>query len=703
MSPNSLRVALSQFLVLGSLSALLLSGCGKTATVSSTSSTPLAHSTVIVHGIAHGGANPIVGATITLYSTGDSGYGSSGTVLGTATTDSNGEFTFKNAATCTSPAQEYVTGYGGNPGSGPNANYLLMAALGDCSTINSNTVIWMDELSTVAAAYALNNFMSINGTTVNIGAPADNAQSTGSCTNAINTATSPQTEAIAACTAAGLPHAMANALNLVNSVSLSGVAPTGLAYAVPPSNGNAEAPQALINVLGDILVACVNSSSSSSTCNSLFAYTTPPYTASTPTNTLQAMVNLAKFPTENTNGLFGLLPPQEPYLPVLTAAPNDFSLAIVYKGTDASSTPVSLGYPVSLALNANDNVYVAVTDQASATKSGVAGFNANGSSIFSPTYNFDWTLPTGIATDNLGNVWVTNNGPNLGINGNATLLKYSQDDGSAVAYAVKNPSPYGVAVDMQNNVWFSNSINGAANIGELVEANGYDQATLSKQPAYSTTPYGIAIDSYQNIWTANGPPSSGSIASVGLFPNTGGSPTSPAYGNAAIEQTSGSISGDLQYASLAIDPYNNAWVAIPSGAPSGYGMLVAQPNNDYATPTSLQFFGPYAGMGASPVPVEVDGSYVIWTGNVAGASSSIDSYETTTGDSFSMNPCRVTAGTSVCSTSAPAIYNPNSIAIDSTGSVWVVSPTDGLLVQIIGAAAPTWPQLSYGHPATTPQ
>ena len=52
--------------------------------------------------------------------------------------------------------------------------------------------------------------------------------------------------------------------------------------------------------------------------------------------------------------------------------------------------------------------------------------------------------------------------------------------------------------------------------------------------------------------------------------------------------------------------------------------------------------------------------------------------------------------------------NPRGIAIDSAGDVWFVADTSfgggsGQVVEVLGTAAPTWPQMSYNRPGTKPQ
>ena len=315
-----------------------LTGCGVDRSSLGGATTPMA----TLSGFAHGGPQPVVGATVSLYATTSGGYGATATLLGTAVTGAIGQFTFVSPLPCPTGQQAYVTATGGDPGAGPNANYLVMAALGPCSTISPSTTIWIDEVTTVAAAYALRPFTSITSVAglpvVNVGAPANNNVSTGTCSTVSNVTT--------ACAAAGLGHAFANALNLANSVSIGGTMPTGTAYSVAPSNPDGVVPQALINSLANSIEACVNSRGGStgdgSPCGTLFAATTPPVTSpAAPINTLQALLNVAQYPaltpTQVTN-LFNVASGfTNYYLPTLSSAPADFSLAISYSGVTPSA------------------------------------------------------------------------------------------------------------------------------------------------------------------------------------------------------------------------------------------------------------------------------------------------------------------------------------------------------------------------------
>jgi hypothetical protein len=109
------------------------------------------------------------------------------TPLGSTYSDINGSFSFSTPLAC-SNANDYVyaTAAGGNPGiNALNPNLLMMAVIGSCSSFGASTDVLINEVTTVAAAYALSSFISITGTyTTGTGTAngAFNAASSGSNT-----------------------------------------------------------------------------------------------------------------------------------------------------------------------------------------------------------------------------------------------------------------------------------------------------------------------------------------------------------------------------------------------------------------------------------------------------------------------------------------------------------------------------------------
>src|SRR5260370_8472484 len=113
-----------------------------------------------------------------------------------------------------------------------------MAGLGACNALTSTTQVNINEVSTVAMAWALSPFMSSGGV---IGTSSGNAL--------------------------GITNAFATLTNLVDLGS--GTSPGATAPA------NAAIPAAKIYTLADILATCVNSDGTTA-CSPFFTATTPP-------------------------------------------------------------------------------------------------------------------------------------------------------------------------------------------------------------------------------------------------------------------------------------------------------------------------------------------------------------------------------------------------------------------------------------------
>ncbi|MDE0854086.1 MAG: hypothetical protein OSA97_06650, partial [Nevskia sp.] len=273
----------------GALS-LAACSCGDTATGGS------AGPASVAGGKTMGGQQPIKNATVTLYAAGSGGYGQGSALTPTATTDANGAWNISFACPAAG-TQIYVVVSGGDAGGGTNSAIALSALLGHCgdssNPLPTNAVI--DEVTTVAAVYALNPFLSADGT--------QPGTSSGNAT--------------------GLANAVGTLANLVDLPSGSAVSVSG---GTLPSGASGTSPASALNTLADILAACVNSSgASSSQCSTLFSNALSGSTA--PTTTLQAALNIARNPGANVANLYALSSTTSPFQPILTAAPGDFTLA----------------------------------------------------------------------------------------------------------------------------------------------------------------------------------------------------------------------------------------------------------------------------------------------------------------------------------------------------------------------------------------
>ncbi len=257
--------------------------------------------------------------------------------------------------------------------------------------------IYMNEVSTAAMMFAMapfaetstisNGVVTRTGTdALHIGVPSSNSLAlTGLQNAAVN---------------AGQLYDI-NGGNVGTGCSAVGQCANGEAHvartAVPNSNtgqGVATVPQALIDTLGNILAACVDSNNfyglgatggtPSPQCKTLFQTATSngiPVTSfgsTTPTDTATAAINIAHYPAGNgsnagsfMSNLFGLQSGVVPFQPKLTTAPTDFviginmtvpqgSTATNYLGTTSGGTPVN-AIPTAIATDAFGDAYVGTT------------------------------------------------------------------------------------------------------------------------------------------------------------------------------------------------------------------------------------------------------------------------------------------------------------------------------------------------------
>ena len=424
--------------------AALLTGCGAGSV---DHAAPIAMPSVAaIRGTAFGGQQPVVGASMQLYAANLSGYGMAASPLlpaNTIVTDAGGAFNISGQYTCPVPdAPVYLVATGGSPGlSASNPNLTEMAALGSCSALQSNastTFVQLNEVTTVAAAYALAPFM----------------------TGIAGMSTSPGNTA-------GLNFAFADVNQLVNNAT--GTSP---GTALPPG---AILTFTQLNTLADSLAACVNSTGGTagdtSACGRLFAAATPPGGAA-PTDTVTAVIDIVQHPGQNVAAIYALAPDNAPFQPTLTASPNDWTLAVTYTGG-------SLSAPSSVAVDAAGNVWI--TSRGANT---VTEFDHSGAVL--ATSGAVLSGPAAVALDASGDPWI--------VNATANTLTHLSDSAAVTGSASGDLSaPAGLAIDPQGNLWVANS--GTASVSEFTSAgsslsgNGFSGTGISN-------PLGIAISTY---------------------------------------------------------------------------------------------------------------------------------------------------------------------------------------------------------------
>ncbi len=546
-----------------------------------------------------------------MYVPGATGYASAATPLfqTPVITDSGGNFNITGDYTCpsaTTPVYLVVTG--GNPGlpaGSNNAALSLMSFLGLCGNLGPGSFIRVNELTTVAAVYALQPFMTSPSA---LGAPPSNEQ--------------------------GILNAFTTIAGLISS---AGAAP-GTAPAI------ATVPVAEMNTLADAVSSCVNSNGSLSlgtSCERLFAAATPPGGAP-PTDTVSALMNIARNPGHNAPAIFNAVTANPPYQPTLTTAPSDWSMAINYRAP-------AFATPADLAIDSAGTVWVLSTPgTATAGSSTITALTLGGI-----TATFPQTLASlgNLAIDQFDNLWLTDT--------NLSNVIELTSSGTQAANAftgggIQGPGP--IAFDSAGHAWV---VNNSASVSEL-SASG---VSMSPASGFSTGgahgPVALAIDAAGNIWTADGAGNTVSkLSNAGQ--QTAGSPYS---GNG--------LGGPF---ALALDAKGEAIVANQTASSLTRFLLPG------SSPASITYTG--AGLN-SPIALAIDGGGTVWIAN-GGANT------------ISEIPLAAAGGVGQSGTigyGLAALTNPYKLAIDGSGNLWVINlgtkvAGSGTITQFVGMAAP---------------
>ncbi len=480
----------------------------------------------------------------------------------------------------------------------------------------------MNEVSTAAMAYAMSGFAS----------------------DGLHVGTSSTNEA-------GLRNAALNAANLYNIQS-----PAQLANHATLA-GNGTVPQAELHTVANILASCVDSSntatSASATCSTLFAGATTTGTSSgtRPIDTAGAAINMSHNPgAANVVALWELSSGAVPFLPQLTAAPKDFTVAITYN---------NIATPGSIAIDALGNAYVPTNSSSSyvtklSPQGAVLATSATAGSGFHS-----------IAIDPGGNLFVTAQNSNA-------LYAYTSTLGAVTGSPWTSPQmtqPTSVAVDSSGHVYVTNGGNSASVIQKF-NNSASSKPSVSFNTSISngclTRVTQIAIDPSGYLWAAIN--SSNAVCrltpSGGIVFSTGGQPSAP--GNIAIDsQGSGWVAAGAQ---------TNLFKFTTNGTASSYGVV----NNSNQ------------GGLASPAWVAIDGANSVWVTN--------------TGNAYALSEFN-NAGNAISGDAgyqSGTLNNPSFLAIDASGDVWVPNCSGNSVTELIGVATPVVTPLTALKPGTRP-
>jgi len=559
-----------------------------------------------IQGKVHGGQQPVVGAEVFVLEAASSAYGAASKSLLTTgagttslngvtsyyvTTAADGSFAIGGDYTCDSNQEVYLYAVGGNPGAGTNSAAGFMAALGQCpSSAPFNLAaavpyVWMNEVTTVAAAYAFAGFA----------VDATHVASSGTALAEV-----------------GIANAFANARQLVNIA-------TGVAPATVGSNGTV--PQKELNSLANILAACINTSASTSAqCTTLFTDAqSSGSTGTVATDTATAAINIAHNPAANISALYGLQAGVgAPFGPALTATPNDFTVSLVFTGgglygpqfISADGTGAvwvgsgngtvnrfsPLGVPQS-ATGYTANAASSVSQQFMAVDlsndawvgvqacSCVVELSPSGTILSLPETNYAETGATSnaqaAAFDSSGFLWIASASSPIGVgkmNTSGTVVaSYTVTGGNEVG---------GLAFDGAGNLWAPEG--SGPNLYEISSA-GTLEKTISGGLQYS---YAVAVDSAGAVWVPNF-----NANTVSKFTNAGVQVTGSPFSGGGLAGSGG----------VAVDGGGNLWTGNYNNCISEFSSagVAISPSTGFKS-TGVQ----------DPREVAVDGSGNVWVANL---------------------------------------------------------------------------------------
>jgi hypothetical protein len=601
-----------------------------------------------------------------------------------------------------------VAEYGGNP-AGPYYTYTVNTPtnvfnFGPHST-DAVSYVYMNEISTVAAAFALAPFASTtaNNDALHIGTSSTNL--------------------------AGVQNAVLTANNLYDITGHnSGTGSNGDVHiarlATPTNPTGSSVPQSLIDTIGNILANCVDSANTygatntsgtkSAQCSTLFNTATSDGTSTgtKPYDTATAALNIAHHPAGNGgttsacggtvsafactlyNGLTGNVP----FQPYLGSAPNDFSVGITYSGSGLTGAN-------GVAIDASGDAWIPTTGGAVVELSPTGAVLSGATGFSSGTTNPNSSLTIDLS----GNVWFVNNIASvMKMNSIGTLLSgaggYSTGTNGC---ASGSPTPHSLAIDKNNNVWVANyygddrgqaivelNNNGALQTGNEVNTNNTvcNDSTAAGNTVVRNV-WGIVMDgngvmygtgySSENVAAVNTSTTNGSYT---IFNNSGATSVPDAPGYAAIDQN-----GKLWM------PNYYGYVSSTNTAGAGTSVSVfTPPSIPSATTnaTTTAAYTSYSGGGLNgPGAIAVDGGNNIW---VAGVNNKYLS-------ELSNNGTALTPSTGYTGGITNTVGR---VAIDSAGNAWVNSAAGNNVVQMVGVATPTLTPIATaatnGTPAAKP-
>jgi hypothetical protein len=687
-----------------------------TSSGEATASYTVAAALPTITGTILSGTTPVNGASVQLYAAGQTGYGLDPTPLLTTPVTTKSDGTFALPYSC--PAQPgdllYIVATGGSVGTGSaNSSLSLMTALGSCNSPSFVKAATVNEATTVASAYALSGFMTV---APNVGTSSTNYQ--------------------------GLANAFATVANLVSLGSGQALTMTP-AYSAnlagdPNIVNNSTVPQTRIDTLANALNTCT-ASDGGGNCSGLFTAAMP-QNGSAPTDTLQAILNVAQNPAlssasnpgNNAATLFTVASSSSAFQPVLAAAPNDWTLALTFTGAGLGLAPGTSGttpggfevlplFNSALAIDQSGNVWIAAYPPSSSGRgtSVVAEFNNQGTPITPATVVNASTIsvggyladsigqvynPTAMAVDPSGFIWVSGSSNPNGNGATINLAQISPDLSSLNGpFSIQEPAAT-MAIDGTGNVWVGETGGNLEEFGggNALSGSGYHGTPSSANPGGFSALSQLVFDSTSsgNLWGED----NDGFGDMDLINTSNGTITyDPFFAPGGVftpiaADGSGNVYGCADVGGQTLDVLNATAqsivtkYSIPTGRSCGGQMAIDGTGHIFTVSGGTQAPGiidEYVTTGGSAPQITQVSPSTGYTGTSSGETVTINP------DPTNQTKIAVTNFSTYQTTYMPA-SGVQSVAIDGSGNLWVLNPDTGastsskgnVLVKFVGVGAP---------------
>ena len=537
----------------------------------------------------------------------------------------------------------------------PNPAVVNLAVLGVCgdnggTNFSSLPFVFMNEVSTVAAAYSLAGFFPPpgNGSLVVAGAAAANLSVPSSDSLALT----------------GLANAARTASQLYDiagsSSACTGLGCDGETHIARTTTlvGGGTVPTALIDTLGNVLANCVDSANTrvvtaneSPQCSALFADTLSAGTAGTrPIDTATAAIDMAHNPWANPSTLVGSPTGNAPFQPILATA-NDLSIGISFK-------PAHVGNPQGIAVDGSGQVWYTNASTGyltTLTPLGVVLYNNEPNSSTSLGY---------VTIDPFGAAWFDDFT-------NQNIAKVSAAGAYVGAYDSNVDFWYGIASDGSGHIYIEHltppSVNEFTNAGVLTTtpANPLTGASSCNNSATFHADH-LAISnltsSVYDLWYTS---------ETGDFVCIVNGSTGALVNKVTVSALQNGNSYSPEF--IAIDANNTGW--FPDQTHNDMNKVTSA--GALTNPTGVTLSGPFG--------TAVDGAGNIFVSN----RTSADIAEYSGSTSAAVSSVRYEGAGS-----ARIMTDPLNLATDPSGNLWVADFTGSKIEEFVGIAAPTYTPLS---------